>query len=280
MELDYLLLISWFIGTSIISISILIICKPKEIQLNLEQVGKMFKDYWIHIFVGIVAIFSKFLIDKIDRILMSKEQLDMTEIIYSIEGKTVLVFQETIRNNFLDFILTHFYIIGLMTTTFCTFAFPLYFNDRKMANRVSISIISSYLLAIPFFLFFNVRVTGEYITEMETIAYDLSPEINNWFQTIDTFSNGMPSLHVALPLSALLTIRRSNKEEWHKFQYFLIIMISLTIFSILYLGIHWILDILAGFIIARISVIISERTNENFWSYVYSKLSPNRNIIN
>ena len=241
--------------------------------MNLEQVQKMFKNYWIHIFVGILAILSKFIVDNIDRSLMVKEQLDMTELIFLIEGKSVLFFQETLRHNILDFLLTHFYIIGLMTTTFCTFIFPLYFDDRKMANRVSTSILWSYFLAVPFFLFFNVRVTGDYITEMESIAYNLSPEINSWFRTIDTFSNGMPSLHVALPLSAYLTLRNWNKKEWNKFQNFLLVMISLTIFSILYLGIHWILDIIAGFIIAMLAVMISNKTNEAFWGFTYSKLS-------
>tara|TARA_B100000003_G_scaffold208933_1_gene231313 strand:+ start:4519 stop:5346 length:828 start_codon:yes stop_codon:yes gene_type:complete len=273
MELDFLLLFSWFVTTAIISISVLIICKPSEVQLNLEQVQKMFKNYWIHIFVGILAILSKFIVDNIDRSLMVKEQLDMTELIFLIEGKSVLFFQETLRHNILDFLLTHFYIIGLMTTTFCTFIFPLYFDDRKMANRVSTSILWSYFLAVPFFLFFNVRVTGDYITEMESIAYNLSPEINSWFRTIDTFSNGMPSLHVALPLSAYLTLRNWNKKEWNKFQNFLLVMISLTIFSILYLGIHWILDIIAGFIIAMLAVMISNKTNEAFWRFTYSKLS-------
>ena len=273
MELDYFLLFSWFLITSIISISVLILCKPRDIQLNPEQVQKMFKNYWIHIFVGFLAIFSKFIVDNIDRSLMVNEQLDMTKLIFSIEGKSVLFFQETLRNNILDSILTHFYIIGLMTTTFCTFVFPLYFDDRKMANRVSTSILWSYFLAVPFFLFFNVRVTGDYIDEMDTIAYNLTPEINSWFQTIDTFSNGMPSLHVALPLSALMTLRHWKQERWKKFQNFLLVMISLTIFSILYLGIHWILDILAGFIIAKLAVLISNKTNENFWTYTYKKLS-------
>ena len=275
MELDFLLLISWFLITSIISISVLIICKPSEIELSLEQVQKMFKNYWIHIFVGILAIFSKIIVDNIDRSLMVNDQLDMTELIFSVEGKSVLFFQETLRNNTLDLILTHFYVVGLMTTTFCTFIFPLYFDDRKMANRVSTSILWSYFLAVPFFLFFNVRVTGDYIPEMDTIAYDLSPEINNWFQTIDTFSNGMPSLHVALPLSALMMLRHWKQEEWKKFQKFLFVMISLTIFSILYLGIHWILDILAGFVVAKLAVSISNKTNETFWTYTYNKLSPN-----
>ena len=91
MELDFLLLISWFLITSIISISVLIICKPSEIELSLEQVQKMFKNYWIHIFVGILAIFSKIIVDNIDRSLMVNDQLDMTELIFSVEGKSVLL---------------------------------------------------------------------------------------------------------------------------------------------------------------------------------------------
>jgi len=50
-----------------------------------------------------------------------------------------------------------------------------YFDDRWMADRIVLSIAWVYILAVPFYLFFNVRVTGDVIPGMETIAYDLTP---------------------------------------------------------------------------------------------------------
>ena len=69
------------------------------------------------------------------------------------------------------------------------------FDDRWMADRVTLTIAWVYIMAVPFYLFFNVRVTGAYIPEMETLAYSLNPEISDWFRRIDPFTNCMPSLH-------------------------------------------------------------------------------------
>ena len=68
-----------------------------------------------------------------------------------------------------------------------------------MADRISLAIFWVYILAIPFYLFFNVHVTGNYIPGMETLLQS-HPEINDWFHRIDPLTNGMPSLHIAFPL--------------------------------------------------------------------------------
>ena len=105
---------------------------------------------------------------------MANTQLDMTPYVYAIEGDIVLWVQQAFENDLLSIGLTHFYVMGFMTATFASFIYPIYFDDRHMADRVSLSLFWVYVLAIPFYLFFNVRVTGDHIPAMETIAYDLT----------------------------------------------------------------------------------------------------------
>ena len=164
-----------------------------------------------------------------------------------------------------------------MTATFASFIYPIYFDDRHMADRVSLSMFWVYVLAIPFYLFFNVRVTGDHIPAMETIAYDLTPVIHNWFTRIDPFTNGMPSLHIGLPFAIWLTYLRWDEDNrWNKFRNVLMIYIFLTAFTILYLGIHWVLDIIGGLIVASIAVSITERTHEPIWKFADERLFTRR----
>ena len=58
---------------------------------------------------------------------------------------------------------------------FCAFVYTCYFDDRQMADRISLTLLLTYLMALPFYLFFNVRVTGDYIPEMQTLGYHLTP---------------------------------------------------------------------------------------------------------
>ena len=146
-----------------------------------------------------------------------------------------------------------------------------------MADRVSLSMFWVYILAIPFYLFFNVRVTGNYIPEMETIAYDLTPQIQNWFIQIDPFTNGMPSLHIGLPFAIWLTMERWDSDErWLRYRRLLLLFITITAFTILYLGIHWVSDIIGGIIVAVIAVEITSRTHGPIWQFADERLFSRR----
>ena len=193
--------------------------------------------------------------------------------VYAIVGDIVLWVQEAFRNDLLDIVLTHFYVMGFMTATFASFVYPIYFDDRHMADRVSLSMFWVYILAIPFYLFFNVRVTGDYIPLMDTVAYDLTPEIHNWFTRIDPFTNGMPSLHIGLPFAIWLTMTRWDEDgRWLRFRRFLVIFLALTAFSIIYLGIHWAIDIIGGMIVAIAAVSVTERTHKGIWTIADERL--------
>ena len=265
--------ITWITGAILISVAMMPIFKPPYAKVRIEGFIDMFRRYWAHMIVVFSVYLWKDILDGLDRILMANTQLDMTPYVYAIEGDIVLWVQEGFRNDLLDVILTHFYVMGFMTATFASFVYPIYFDDRHMADRVSLSMFWVYILAIPFYLFFNVRVTGDYIPLMETIAYDLTPEIHNWFTRIDPFTNGMPSLHIGLPFAIWLTMTRWDEDgRWLRFRRFLVIFLALTSFSIIYLGIHWAIDIIGGMIVAIAAVSVTERTHKGIWTIADERL--------
>lgn len=265
--------ITWITGAILISVAMMPIFKPPYAKVRIEGFIDMFRRYWAHMIVVFSVYLWKDILDGMDRILMANTQLDMTPYVYAIEGDIVLWVQEGFRNDLLDVILTHFYVMGFMTATFASFVYPIYFDDRHMADRVSLSMFWVYILAIPFYLFFNVRVTGDYIPLMETIAYDLTPEIYNWFTRIDPFTNGMPSLHIGLPFAIWLTMTRWDEDgRWLRFRRFLVIFLALTAFSIIYLGIHWAIDIIGGMIVAIAAVSVTDRTHKGIWTIADERL--------
>lgn len=265
--------ITWITGAILLSIAMMPIFKPPYTKVRIEGFIDMFRRYWAHMIIVFSVYLWKDILDGLDRVLMAHTQLDMTPYVYAIEGDIVLWIQEAFRTPLLDVILTHFYVMGFMTVTFASFVYPIYFDDRYMADRVSLSMFWVYILAIPFYLFFNVRVTGDYIPLMETVAYDLTPEIHNWFTRIDPFTNGMPSLHIGLPFAIWLTMTRWDEDgRWMKFRRFLVAFIALTAFSIIYLGIHWAIDIIGGMLVAIASVAVTERTHKGIWTVADERL--------
>ena len=269
--------ITWVTGAIILSIAMMPLFKPKYAKLSLEGFIDMFRRYWAHMIVVFSVYLWKDLLDGMDRILMANTQLDMTPYVYAIEGDIVLWVQQELRNALLDEVLTHFYVMGFMTATFASFLYPIYFDDRHMADRVSLSMFWVYVIAIPFYLFFNVGVTGNHIPDMQAIAYDLTPEINNWFTRIDPFSNGMPSLHIGLPFAIWLTMHRWDDDgRWASYRGFLMGFIVLTAFAIIYLGIHWMVDIIGGMAVGILAVQLTAKTNQPVWDFVDERLFSRR----
>jgi membrane-associated phospholipid phosphatase len=264
-------------GAILLSVALMPLMKPPWAKIRIQGFVDMFRRYWAHMFVVFSVYLWKDILDQIDRILMANTQLDMTPYVYAIEGDIVLWIQDAFQNELLSIALTHFYVMGFMTATFASFVYPIYFDDRHMADRVSLSMFWVYVLAIPFYLFFNVRVTGDHIPAMETIAYDLTPEIHNWFTRIDPFTNGMPSLHIGLPFAVWLTyLKWDDDGRWAKFRTALMIFILLTGFTILYLGIHWVVDIIGGILVATLAVNLTERTHEPVWRFADERLFTRR----
>jgi len=269
--------LTWITGAIVISIAMMPFFKPDYAKIRISGFVDMFRRYWVHMIVVFSVYLWKDLLDQLDRILMANTQLDMTPYVYAIEGDIVLWIQESLSNPLLSIGLTHFYVMGFMAITFSSFVYPIFFDDRYMADRVSLSMFWVYILAIPFYLFFNVRVTGNYIPEMETIAYDLTPQIQNWFIQIDPFTNGMPSLHIGLPFAIWLTMERWDSDErWLRYRRLLLLFITITAFAILYLGIHWVSDIIGGIIVAVIAVEITSRTHGPIWQFADERLFSRR----
>ena len=258
--------LTWLISALAVGVFLMPYFKPPWARLTLSGFVDFIRRYWLHLLIALSIYNAKDFLDQIDRIVMARTGLDMTPYIYAIEGDLVVWFQDTFRAQWLDVAMTHFYIAGFMFITYASIFYVTYFDDRWMADRIALGVAWVYLLAIPFYLFFNVRVTGFYIEDMDAIAYTLNPEIEDWFRRIDAFTNCMPSLHIAVPFAIWLTFRKYDHDgRWRRFQNMTLGYILLTVFAIIYLGIHWFVDIIGGMVLAAFSVRLTDKTNDSVW---------------
>ena len=259
--------LTWLISALAVGVFAMPYFKPPWANMTLKGFVDFIRRYWLHLLLALSIYNAKDFLDQIDRIFMARTGIDMTPYIYAIEGDLVVWVQETFRADWLDSVMTHFYISGFMFITYSSIFYVAYFDDRWMADRIALCIAWVYILAIPFYLFFNVRVTGFYIEDMDAIAYTLNPEIETWFRRIDAFTNCMPSLHIAVPFSIWLTFRKHDHDgRWRRFQNMTLIYIIVTVFAIVYLGIHWFSDIIGGMMIGALTVKMVDKSNTAVWN--------------
>jgi len=260
--------LTWLISALAIGVLLMPLVKPPWAKVTSHGFVDFIRRYWLHIGMVLVIYNAKDFLDEVDRILMANTDgmLNMTPWIYAIEGDMALWVQQTFMSDWLTAFMTHFYVVGFMVICYVSIFYFAYFDDRYMADRISLTIFWVYVLAIPFYLFFNVHVTGNYIPGMKTLAYNHTPEINDWFHRIDPLTNGMPSLHIGFPFAVWLCLLRFDTDKrWIIYRRIVFVYILLTAFCILYLGIHWFMDIIGGMIVAAIAVSIANRMADPMW---------------
>jgi len=245
------------------------------------------KGYKWHISIYVVMYLFKWIIDQHNEAIKPRVG-GFTHYIYDLEGDATLWVQQTFENGFLtDLLSFHYLFIYLFLIWFS----PIYYilcKDEVMADKAVLNYFVIYVLAVPFYLFFNVEVTSSFIPGMKALMYH-----NEWnlhfFTEVDPLDNGIPSLHVGIPVGLLIINRLHVRElgidirNWRhrEFDLFIAANVPIYLFSIQYLGIHWIVDLLPGLLLAVVCALFSHlfqpmlrSVTENGWS----SLTPSREV--
>ena len=214
------------------------------------------KGYWWHIALYALMFIYKALIDHHNEPMKARVG-GYTHWIHDIEGDWTLWVQETFYNDLLtDLLSAHYLFMYLFIIWFS----PMYYilsRDEVMADKAALNYFVIYLLAVPLYLFFNIEVTSSFIPGMEAPLYHDDFTLA-FFTSHDPMDNAVPSLHIGLPISLLILNRLHCRslgidiKDWRhrEFDLFILVNIGIYAFSILYLGIHWVVDIIPGIILA------------------------------
>ncbi|WP_157196607.1 hypothetical protein [Methanococcoides burtonii] len=71
-------------------------------------------------------------------------------------------------------------------------------QNLKVLQEYTIAFIAIYLIALPFYIYLPVTVTGYTLPTVTPLLYNLSPIISQGVRIVDPFlDNCFPSLHAA-----------------------------------------------------------------------------------
>ncbi|MFP4655882.1 MAG: phosphatase PAP2 family protein [Methanohalobium sp.] len=170
-----------------------------------------------------------------------------TRYLMMIEGDIVSYIQN-IANPLLTYISSTVYLFGFPFLLVFTFFILAYTQKTRYLKEFTVAFILIYLIAYPFYVFFPVEVTGYTLENVEPLLYNLSPIISQGIRMSDHgLDNCFPSLHAALSIMTMLVV---SGTEFKRYKTFVVGITAAILFTTLYLGIHWIIDLIAGFILA------------------------------
>lgn len=221
--------------------------------MNMKETLRTLARYRWQLFVFLVMLALKDLVDAINDPVRHALRLNFTPWIHALEGDAVRHIQQAFKNDILTVVLGYNYIIGYIAIAFFGLVIFAWKNNRRLASLTAMNFFMIYLITIPFYLFFPVDVTSDYLPSMEPLMYRLSPWFHAFFVGSDPFDNCIPSLHIGLPLGLFLCLAAELNRQggwkiraYKSFMIFTAVQIAVFAFSILYLGIHWITDVFVG----------------------------------
>jgi len=179
---------------------------------------------------------------------------DYANIIKNFENGFVYSF----TNYWLPGVLHFFVIIYIFVYIFTLWITPLYciVADKKQSLKtLAYGLLIVYLIALPFYLFFpasNVYTYYNNPSALETVI----PSIENFFYATTTTNNCLPSLHTAMTILVAYCFSLTGNK---KLKYFGIFVAITVIISVLYLSIHWFIDVFAGIIISLGAIFLLKR---------------------
>ncbi|WP_440772763.1 phosphatase PAP2 family protein [Natronorubrum sp. DTA28] len=161
-------------------------------------------------------------------------------------------FQTDVLTSFFVFIYIYGYAFLLL------FPFVAYFALKEMEelSMLVLSFTANYAIGLLFytlFIAFGPRNVDPLL--FEGLLYEAFPQSRTLTNEINQNTNVFPSLHTSLAMTVffLAWVTREKYPVWLPISGFLAISVSL---STMYLGIHWFADVVAGTLLALISVYI------------------------
>ncbi|QLG49727.1 phosphatase PAP2 family protein [Natrinema halophilum] len=182
---------------------------------------------------------------------------DLTAAIYAVEGEFVAVLQDVVPGATVEFF-SSMYMFGfpflLVTAPILYFMLP----TQRHLKELLVAYVLNYLIGSICYTLFIVYGPRNHLKTVSGLMYEFYPQTQEMTAAVSANTNVFPSLHTSLAVVVLLFAWRSRKEypRWLVISSFVVTGI---VFSTMYLGIHWLIDVVAGIALAAFSVYAAER---------------------
>ncbi|WNR45874.1 phosphatase PAP2 family protein [Paenibacillus roseipurpureus] len=188
-----------------------------------------------------------------------KHRTDFTGSIYSIEGDFVSLIQNLFHNDILTYVSSYFYVIIFPSVMITSIALYTYQKNYKLFYAVCYALMFNYMVAIPFYLFFPVNEVWSFHPNVHLLIVDVFPTFEQDYRPLSGLDNCFPSLHTSISVSMAVIAVRSRSKFW---KVFVPCTAAFIIFTIFYLGIHWLSDMCAGLILGVVAARMALRIAE------------------
>ena len=184
---------------------------------------------------------------------------DLTHMVYSIEQDTVTTLQAMMMHDGITWYFESVYIWGFMLMIQGSILLYVALDNEKVVRMLTVGLLLNILIALPFFFFFPVNEAwatnpdyGHYDSDIsfatDTVGvFHGNARAERVLYTYNNIDNNIPSLHTSVSLTVAGTICVNKRKLMGPIAMFLAVSV---VVSTVYLGIHWLVDIVGGAVLA------------------------------
>ncbi|SDQ44171.1 phosphatase PAP2 family protein [Natronobacterium texcoconense] len=183
--------------------------------------------------------------------------VQLTWLFYDLEGEFVLVFQSIATPEvtaYFSAIYVYGYAFLLIFPGVAYFALSNTVHFRRLLAAYSLN----YAIGVAFYLVVVAFGPRNVMPDVlaSTLMYDTSPEYQHLTGQVNHSTNVFPSLHTSLAATVALFAYWTREQYPRWFPVALVLAVSVGI-STMYLGFHWVIDVIAGILLAVVCVALS-----------------------
>ena len=249
-KIQYWLIILGLIQIILLVTSIFFLTDKKIYKKTVNEYYNLFKNNIIPIIIILVVVsFHLIEVKIIDPIATEIVGTDFAPSIKSLEDNIVVSFSQY----WTPVLVSFFVLMYIAVYPFVLWFSSLYFiiaDERRAMKTLAYGLLLIYIIALPFYLF--LPVTNVYVfNNLGSALENTIPTVENFFYTLTTENNCLPSLHTAMTILIAYSMSLTKNKKLTYLTYFTMITV---IIAIIYLAIHWIVDIITGAVLS-VSVI-------------------------
>lgn len=230
---------------------------PKDFD---RLVPRMAENAW-YLVIYLFAIISLGVVISLYPYYHSVFSYDFSHVLMEREGRMLSSIQQNLENEYLTFFLAVIYVTGIVYVLIIS---PVLVMLQKSfaggMKKYTYLIVLNIAIALPFFILFPVTVPSRFAPgTVRPLLYD-DPNLYNlvlMFGGEGGMHNSFPSHHVSITFSVFIFMLLNWKKGFQRYAVFSGFIAMTTLLATLYLGIHYIADVLGGLALAIVSNVLA-----------------------
>ncbi len=241
---------------------LVVVVGPKRIGVALGEIKPRFRSIIPYLGVMVTVLLTRALTQDYAEQLTNFLDLNLTSLFFSIEGGIfgyIQAIQFPELSAYLGFMYLFGYVIIVAFPALAYFCLPSLTHLKELLAAYIVNDVVGITLYVIFTVY-GPRNLGRGFAQ--PILYDIYPDAVEITGTVNVPINVFPSLHASMAATVIIFSWRTR----HIYPVWTVVATvygGSVIFSTMYLGMHWISDVLAGLVLAVGAVYIGTRVAEN-----------------